>query len=604
MSKRYKYSIFIASAILACAPLAVENMGSNHVVQAATTNPHGDIKDPAPSNKPRLDDSAKTKDPAPSDSDFDDDNDAPDPEEVAKYQAKQKEIRNIINSNKNNVRKGDTIETAYKVNIKYDQNIHTKIKATKGLTIHDLCNYVDRHAYAYINDKPVEDRTDYSNYINNKETENSFNEVYGYDAVEDDLDKNINPHYTQDEDYVNPNGATVYQTQELDKDGNSFYYEDYSDFYSEDRTFLKSGDQITVGVGISDLDLLPNKWYSWKLYDGVFSDDKGDVITNAEKAWGGKLPVDVMKKIHFNRSTGIITEKTTGTRELPADVLFDDEEKDPASDSESSSLGENRIAPVLVFSISDDQDAFEIPHDSSFIGKERNHIGTASVVPDDEIKDSDSADDEIIDDPSSNSQSWNNASVDVGTPLIIKPTSASDVQNTIKTNKEKVQANQNLDITNFICVHNAYVYDHTGKVITTKGDFLEVGLFDKVKILDNGKVYNIKGKSFYRIGNNKYIKVANVGKAPKAQKINTRGTIKATHKYGVRLYNSKGKALKKILRHTKKVRFDQKKLIGDKVYYHIKGTKSWVRSGNIKFVKGAKKELEFVNYKFRKNPMK
>ena len=168
MSKRYKYSIFIASAILACAPLAVENMGSNHVVQAATTNPHGDIKDPAPSNKPRLDDSAKTKDPAPSDSDFDDDNDAPDPEEVAKYQAKQKEIRNIINSNKNNVRKGDTIETAYKVNIKYDQNIHTKIKATKGLTIHDLCNYVDRHAYAYINDKPVEDRTDYSNYINRK----------------------------------------------------------------------------------------------------------------------------------------------------------------------------------------------------------------------------------------------------------------------------------------------------------------------------------------------------------------------------------------------------------------------------------------------------
>ena len=62
-----------------------------------------------------------------------------------------------------------------------------------------------------------------------------------------------------------------------------------------------------------------------------------------------------------------------------------------------------------------------------------------------------------------------------------------------------------------------------------------------------------------------------------------RGTIKASHKYGVKLYNSKGKFTKKVLYNARKVRFDQKKYMHGRIFYRIQGTNIWVRKGNIKF---------------------
>lgn len=113
----------------------------------------------------------------------------------------------------------------------------------------------------------------------------------------------------------------------------------------------------------------------------------------------------------------------------------------------------------------------------------------------------------------------------------------------------------------------------------------------KVRILDHGKVYtfkNLKNKKFYRIGKNRYVDVKSVGRESKAQKINTRGTINASHKYGIKLYNAKGKFTKKILTSKRKVRFDRKKFMKGEVFYRIKGTKTWVRSGNITLVKAIK----------------
>ena len=90
------------------------------------------------------------------------------------------------------------------------------------------------------------------------------------------------------------------------------------------------------------------------------------------------------------------------------------------------------------------------------------------------------------------------------------------------------------------------------------------------------------------MGKNRFVKVANVGRVSKAQKINTRGTITATKKYGVKLYNANGKYTKKYLTVAKKVKFDVKKFMKGTTFYRIKGTNTWVRSGNIKLVKAVK----------------
>ena len=59
--------------------------------------------------------------------------------------------------------------------------------------------------------------------------------------------------------------------------------------------------------------------------------------------------------------------------------------------------------------------------------------------------------------------------------------------------------------------HNAYVYDSNGDVVKkTDGSNIDLIKGSSVKILDNGQTTTIKNKEFYRIGENQYIKVANM----------------------------------------------------------------------------------------------
>lgn len=149
-------------------------------------------------------------------------------------------------------------------------------------------------------------------------------------------------------------------------------------------------------------------------------------------------------------------------------------------------------------------------------------------------------------------------------------------------------------------IHNAFVYDEHGNALTyeyVKGGAIKYthnkGNYAVLKAYNDIKIYakkTINGKLFYRIAKDKpyYVKAANVGKKLKTQKVNISYTIKVSKKSKVRLYNSKGKYLKKYIAKNKKVIFDQKKFIKDSVFYHIKSygkghAKSgyWVRKENI-----------------------
>lgn len=58
--------------------------------------------------------------------------------------------------------------------------------------------------------------------------------------------------------------------------------------------------------------------------------------------------------------------------------------------------------------------------------------------------------------------------------------------------------------------HNAFIYNKNGKALRKGHKRLLLKKGHKVLLLDNGKTTTIKGKKFYRIGKNQYIKVANV----------------------------------------------------------------------------------------------
>ena len=63
-----------------------------------------------------------------------------------------------------------------------------------------------------------------------------------------------------------------------------------------------------------------------------------------------------------------------------------------------------------------------------------------------------------------------------------------------------------------VLIHNAFVYTKSGKAIKKGHKHIVLKKKSTILALDNDKIVTIKGKKFYRIGNNKYVKVANVKK--------------------------------------------------------------------------------------------
>lgn len=63
-----------------------------------------------------------------------------------------------------------------------------------------------------------------------------------------------------------------------------------------------------------------------------------------------------------------------------------------------------------------------------------------------------------------------------------------------------------------ILKHNSFVYNKEGRRVKANKDHILLRKQSKVSIMNEGHVVTIRGKKFYRIGKNKYIKVRNVDK--------------------------------------------------------------------------------------------
>lgn len=105
-----------------------------------------------------------------------------------------------------------------------------------------------------------------------------------------------------------------------------------------------------------------------------------------------------------------------------------------------------------------------------------------------------------------------------------------------------------INVTNLnklIFVHNAFIYDENGHVVQEDGAYQIKTQGQKVKILDNGRVYKFNGQEYYKIDSGDpdhpyYVRTSSVGKAPKKQAVVMRGTLKS---YRINVYSKNGKVI-------------------------------------------------------------
>lgn len=481
MKKRYRYSIFIASAILACTPIAISNLSNNSQVVKADVQPNGNGSDSGQSGK------GNTPAPAPATNQHP--TPAPSPE--------GKE------------------DKPYKLSDQLD-DMSTNIKWNKDLTEEDLISYFRQNAHFKIDDTVKTD------------AKMSAPDVY----VTNDKGQNVN---------LSTAGHDV-------------------------SMLLEPG--YKVKMRLVPRQLSANTWYSWTMTP----DDWGNTYSVSED-----LPADIQNRIV--EKNGSLIEKTGPDGYLPTKDI---------GQNKYEFLGEGNFGQSITFTISQNADATSITHNTNIIGKPADVIGGVPVVPNGS-NNGQNADSDFNNDVDSNSTNWNSAPTNNGTGFNVSSiASNSDDQNT--NDNETKNNKQSSKTKNLVLTHNAFVYDKNGKVISKHSSYRMKRLFGKVHVLDHGKKYRIRGQWYYRIGKDQYIKVSNVGVITnKVQKVNTRGTIQASKKYGVKLYSANGKYLKKFLTKSKKVKFDKKKFMKRNIFYRIKGTKIWVRAANINLVKGSHK---------------
>ncbi|MBP2057091.1 subtilisin family serine protease [Lactobacillus colini] len=135
-----------------------------------------------------------------------------------------------------------------------------------------------------------------------------------------------------------------------------------------------------------------------------------------------------------------------------------------------------------------------------------------------------------------NVEQFNTGSESVTEPITkaINPVSpVSEQSKPVTVNDAQKVTSKKIELT-----HNSFIYDSEGNVIVQNNHTSSLKKGEKVIVLKNGKIFTIKGKQFYQIGSNSFIKVANT--LPNKKILLTHNSF---------IYNSKGKV---VLSHKKK----------------------------------------------------
>ena len=187
-----------------------------------------------------------------------------------------------------------------------------------------------------------------------------------------------------------------------------------------------------------------------------------------------------------------------------------------------------------------------------------NHHNTVTVDPNQKQKDTIN----ITDDPAAtdNPSAWkeptgtdDGAGFDLttaGTTSIktYNVSNTTEVPEKTTNNSVFVPDDTKINVTNLnklIFVHNAFIYDENGHVVQEDGAYQIKTQGQKVKILDNGRVYKFNGQEYYKIDSGDpdhpyYVRTSSVGKAPKKQAVVMRGTLKS---YRINVYSKNGKII-------------------------------------------------------------
>lgn len=562
MKKSKRYSAILVAALLATAPILMSNK-----VNAAATEPkiarsNEQVPKATSSSDNKGDSSASTSN--------------GDSKKNSQDNDTNKGITPPDPNKDQNTQLGQSIENPIPITYKYSDNLATNIKADKNLKLKDVTSYVEKNASIYVHNS-------------DKDIQKVSNGV-GYNVT----DKS-GKHFNLDKKYDNPT--------------------------------LQDGDKIEIDGNLSG-GLKPNTWYQWEtsIYPSLPSEDNG------------KIPTDVKDRYQIKdlgNGKYQVTEKTDDKGSLISITIHKetaDKFREVAGISVEMPWVELNIKPIT------DKDAISIPISDEKpterllegeISSDSSSVNDKVDNPTPDIADTTSDDDTTTDitknstpEPdqtdekadtetptstiklplalSHNSYIYDeNGKVQKdknGNPIVLKKSSDISTLNngkiTVINGKRfyQIGENQYVKAANatlpLMFTHNAYIYDKNGNAYKDKkGNYRVLKKYRNLAPLNNGKIVTIKGKKFYQIGKNKYVKVANTGKRPVAKTFNKQGTVKGNKSKKIRVYSSTGKYLKKYVSGKKALKFSHVKTIKGKKYYQIKGTKLWIRANQVSLKK-------------------
>ncbi len=312
---------------------------------------------------------------------------------------------------------------------------------------------------------------------------------------------------------------------------------------------LKPGDSVKIYYSM-DATLKPNTWYSWEI-----SNSKFQMV---------QIPLTLKDQIYFyqNGTTRTLYEKTDKDGNLPRSFYNGGEE-----DYDNAYLDH-----TFTFTVSTDPDAVDISKYEENNSSDNNDDNYVPSNDDDVTPATPSTDDSQKSTPTKTDDSKKSQKP-------AKNNSAKHNTSASSSNKAAIPA------PTYTVKHTALVYDRHGKRVKTSSKrFILKRKNGKIKVLDHGKVYKIRGRKYYRIGKNMFIKVANVSVQAPAKRVALKGTAKVAKLRRLRFYNANGRHVKKTAK-KRNFRFDRKKTIKGKLYYRVKGTNLWVRANQFKLHK-------------------
>lgn len=127
--------------------------------------------------------------------------------------------------------------------------------------------------------------------------------------------------------------------------------------------------------------------------------------------------------------------------------------------------------------------------------------------------------------------------------------------------------------------HNAFVYDKHGKAIKKGLHFKLIKKGKQIKALKNAKVVTIKGKKFYQISKNEFIKVNNTNF--KTNRVHLKARVTGSGK----AYTRAGKHNKHHVNTGNIYTFDEKITVHGKTYYKINWTNDWIPASELSLKK-------------------